>query len=94
VLTPGQRDSISWRWTSDGVFSVGSAYEFQFEGRFKAAFLSSVRDSDAPLKCQFFAWLAVLDRCLTADNLQKRAGLMTLSARCAALYLKLVCTSF
>ena len=43
----------------------------QFEGRTRSTLLLTVWDSDAPLKCNFFAWLACLNRCLTADNMLK-----------------------
>ncbi|KAM0893052.1 hypothetical protein ACQ4PT_025356 [Festuca glaucescens] len=71
-LHEGVRYSLIWKWTSDGVFSVQSAYNIQFEGRTLSNFHLSVWDSDASRKCQFFAWLAVLGRFLTADNLLKR----------------------
>ena len=46
-------------------------YNIQFEGRCRDNFHLTIWDSDAPRKCQCFAWHAVLGRCLTADNLQK-----------------------
>jgi hypothetical protein len=66
------RDSLTWKWTDNGVFSVQSAYNIQFEGTIATNYHRTIWDSDAPLKCQFFVWLAVLGRCLTADNLLKR----------------------
>lgn len=72
-LQDGVRDLLVWKWTSDGVFSVQSAYNIQFEGSVAFNFHLTVWDSDAPRKCQFFVWLAALGRCLTADNLAKRS---------------------
>ena len=71
-LRDGVPDSLTWKWTKDGKHSVSSAYNVQFEGRVRFNFHLTVWDSDAPLKCQFYAWLVVLNHCLTADNLQKR----------------------
>ena len=65
-------DSWRWKWTANGLFSVQSAYLIQFEGRTRSRLSSTVWDSDAPLKCKFFAWLASLNRCLTTDNMLKR----------------------
>ena len=33
-LQQGLRDSITWRWTPDGVYSTRSAYRIQFQGSF------------------------------------------------------------
>jgi hypothetical protein len=33
-LTPGMRDSILWRWTTDGTYSTCSAFRIQFRGSF------------------------------------------------------------
>lgn len=66
------RDTISWRWTSTGTYTVASAYEVQFRGAmsfFPAKYLWSANTEP---KCRFFAWLAMHDRVLTADNLAKR----------------------
>jgi hypothetical protein len=60
-------------WTSNGQFSVQSAYQLQFDGRITCIFPYIVWECDAPLKCQLIAWLAALNRCLTAGNLLKCA---------------------
>ena len=70
--TQDVQDSLKWKWTTNGIFSVQSAYLIQFEGRTRSWMQSTVWNSDAPLKCKFFAWLASLNRCLTTDNMLKR----------------------
>ena len=72
VLHEQVPDTIRWRWTPNGEFSVQSAYLIQFEGRTRTWLPSTVWNSSAPLKCKFFGWLASLNRCLTADNMAKR----------------------
>jgi hypothetical protein len=49
-----------------------SDYLARFEGRIHFNMKDLIWDSDAELKCRVFAWLAMLGKCLTADNLQKR----------------------
>ena len=34
VQLPEEQDKITWRWTTDGVYSVKSAYNLQFQGSF------------------------------------------------------------
>jgi hypothetical protein len=58
---------------ANGQFLVQSAYQLQFEGRIGSVFPVLRFGIQIPLKCQFFAWLASLSLCLTADNLEKRA---------------------
>jgi hypothetical protein len=67
-----EKDTIRWRWTTDGRFSVSSAYNCQFNGsisRFPTTLLWKVRVEP---KCKFFAWLALQGIILTADNMMKR----------------------
>jgi hypothetical protein len=54
------------------MLSAQSAYQIQFLGSIPSALPLTVRDLDSPLKCQFCAWLAAKNCCLTSDNLQKR----------------------
>jgi hypothetical protein len=67
-----QEDSISWRWTANGVYSVASAYECQFLGsmiRFKVVDIWKAKTEQ---KCKFFAWLVSHNRALTDDNMIKK----------------------
>ena len=71
-LLLGTPDSVIWRWTPNGAYSSATAYAVQFEGCTRLAGQRHIWAADAPLKCRIFAWLAILEKCLTADNLQKR----------------------
>ncbi|CAM0950376.1 unnamed protein product [Alopecurus aequalis] len=71
-LSPNVPDSVTWKLTADGSFSVASAYAFQFEGSIRPGFDPLIWKSDASLRCKIFSWLAILGKCLTADNLTKR----------------------
>jgi hypothetical protein len=67
-----QEDSITWRWTANGVYSVASTYECQFLGvmiSFKAADIWRAKTEQ---KCKFFAWLVLHNRALTANNMIKK----------------------
>ena len=70
-LNPDQQDSISWRWTANGVYSAASANRILFAANIKHDFAKMAWNSEAPPKCQFFVWLEIQGRCLTADNLAK-----------------------
>ncbi len=65
-------DSISWRWCTNGKFTVSGAYKFisfdGVDGR-KISHLWSVK---IPLKIKLFLWLAGRYRLLMADLLAKR----------------------
>jgi hypothetical protein len=43
----------------------------QFEGSIRSSFRLLIWPSKTPAKCQFHAWLAIENRCLTGDNLEK-----------------------
>lgn len=45
---------------------------FNSRGSTRTDFKQIIWKADAPMKCKIFSWLAVLNRCLTADNLAKR----------------------
>lgn len=65
-------DSVTWRWTTNDMFSSATAYATQFEGRTRFDEQQLLWSADAPLKCRIFVWPAILGKCLTAGNLQKR----------------------
>lgn len=72
VLDPDRGDVVSWRWTSDGLYSSKSAYEAFFSGLVRAPLSAEIWRSRAPYSCKFFAWLVSKNRCWTADRLQRR----------------------
>lgn len=54
------------------MFSPASAYTIQFEGSRRFGWANFIWKTEAVLKMKIFSWLAVLGKCLTADNLIKR----------------------
>ena len=71
-LSHGHRDEISWRMSTDGVYSARSAYLLQFEGSVPMDGFNLIWSAWAPGKCRFFIWTAVLGKILTADALLRR----------------------
>lgn len=72
VLEQDTNDSIFWRWTSDGSFSVKSASDFlSFDGLNICNPLFPWK-LKIPLRVKLFLWLAERNKVLTTDNLMKR----------------------
>jgi hypothetical protein len=71
-LQHGVKDSITWKWSSDGQYTATSAYSMQFEGLHMFGFIKPMWRSEAPLKCRIFTWLAALGKCSTADHLEMK----------------------
>lgn len=65
-------DSFRWNWESSGKFSPKSTYVANFGGREYMSGHDLIWHSKAPSKCKIFLWLAIRERCWTADRLQKR----------------------
>jgi hypothetical protein len=65
-------DTLVWCHTSNGCFSTSSAYKLFFAANTNFPCAGAIWKSKAPARCKFFMWLAVHQRCLTADNLQRR----------------------
>jgi hypothetical protein len=65
-------DTISWRLTSNGQYSVKSVYDLQFFGSTTSNLYKSVWKVWATPKAKFFAWLLTQNRIWTANRLQKR----------------------
>jgi hypothetical protein len=65
-------DLIRWRWTSNGKFSVSSAYKCQSGGSLALFPTMHVWQAKVELKCKFFAWLVLHNKLLTAENMIKR----------------------
>jgi hypothetical protein len=82
---PNAEDEISWRWTKDGEYTTKSAYRIQFQGQLKKLSITPIWKARAEPKCRILAWLLLHRKILTAENLEKRGGLMTLSASYAIL---------
>lgn len=71
-LQPGEEDRLIWQHTKDGNYSTSSAYKMFFAANITFPCAGPIWKSKAPTRCKFFIWLADHQRCLTADNLQKR----------------------
>lgn len=77
-------DTMIWRWTSNGKYSVSSAYECQFRGSVAFFPATVIWRACAEPKCKFFAWLVVHNRILTVENMNKETGHVTSSASYAS----------
>jgi hypothetical protein len=73
VTLNDQDDTISWRWTSNGCYSVAFAYECQFLGAMIRFPTADIWRAKAEQKCKFYSWLVMHNRVLIADNLIKRS---------------------
>jgi hypothetical protein len=65
-------DRLVWRWTVDGVYSAKSCYLASFQGSIISNTWELTWKTWAPRKVKFHFWKANLDRCWTADRLQRR----------------------
>jgi hypothetical protein len=65
-------DTVSWKWTPNGKFSSRTAYRAFFFGRTALPGATQVWNAFAPFKFKFHAWLALRNRCWTADRLARR----------------------
>jgi hypothetical protein len=65
-------DAISWRWTSNRLYSASSAYHMQLVGRIPSYVFPQIWKAKATPKCRLHAWILMHNKCLTADNLEKR----------------------
>jgi hypothetical protein len=72
VQLGSDNDTIRWNWSASGEYSAASAYEVQFMGAYPRFRASSIWHAHAEPKCRFFAWLALLGKAPTADNLLKK----------------------
>ena len=66
-----QKISIGGNWMPQG-YSEQSAYKFFFVGAITFEPWKKVWKTWVPGKCKTFVWLAIRNRCWTADRLQKR----------------------
>ena len=65
-------DSITWKWTPNGIYSARSAYWAHFIGSFRSFNTDIIWRTRAENKCKVFAWILIQDKILTADNLTRR----------------------
>ena len=65
---------MCWVWTPDKTFSTSSAYRAFYVGQYQVNGAKVLHKTQAPGKCKFLVWLALHDRCWTAER-RKRHGL-------------------
>lgn len=71
-LSDDSTDTLVWYHSGDGRYSTSSAYSLFFAANKRFPCAKPIWKSKAPARYKFFMWLAVHQRCLTADNLQRR----------------------
>jgi hypothetical protein len=71
-LEEGVDDDISWKLTSNGQYSMASAYKLQFFGLVESSLYKIVWKAWATPKAKNHGWLALQNRLWTADRLRKR----------------------
>ena len=72
VVLNQEEDRHVWVHSSSGVFSSKSCYSALFMGAITFQPWKWVWKSWAPPKCKFFVWLAIRNKCWTADRLQRK----------------------
>jgi hypothetical protein len=72
VVLTQEADRHVWIHSSSGQFSSKSCYRAFFMGSITFEPWKRLWKTWAPPKCKFFLWLAIRNKCWTADRLQKR----------------------
>jgi hypothetical protein len=72
TMLSGEPDRLNWKWTASGVYSAKSAYMATFHGPTVCPAANFIWRTWAPQKVKFFLWLALQDRCWTAERLARR----------------------
>ncbi|AQK53266.1 uncharacterized protein [Zea mays] len=72
VVLTQEADRHVWIHSSSGQFSSKSCYRTFFMGSITFEPWKRLWKTWAPPKCKFFLWLAIRNKCWTADRLQKR----------------------
>jgi hypothetical protein len=67
----GGEDSFRWKWTGSGSFTARTAYHAFFYGRTTLLGTAQLWNAFAPLKFKVFGWLALRDRCWSADRMAR-----------------------
>ena len=65
-------DTLRWRWTSSATYTASSCYKALFFGACEDPFWRLTWRPWAPLRVKFFLWLAMQNRCWTAERLARR----------------------
>jgi hypothetical protein len=72
VLLSQDADKLVWMHSSSGMFSSKSCYKAFFMGSISFEPWKRLWKSWARPKCKFFLWLAIRNKCWTADRLRRR----------------------
>ncbi|XP_073367720.1 uncharacterized protein [Aegilops tauschii subsp. strangulata] len=72
AIDPQQPDQLKWSWEKDGKFSARSSYAANFAALQCSPTATYTWASRTPLRCRFFAWLALRGRVWTSDRLARR----------------------
>lgn len=71
ILHPGVRDIHSWSHLASSQYSAQLAYQYFFLGEIEFEPWKRLWKTWTPLRCKFFLWLAVQNRCWTANHLAR-----------------------
>lgn len=71
ILQPYVSDQFIWNMSQSGMYTCRSAYKAFFLGTVRFSPWKRVWKSRPPLWCKIFIWLAINNRCWTADRLSK-----------------------
>jgi hypothetical protein len=72
IVLTDQEDHHTWRLDASRCYSSKSAYKAYFFGAVTFEPWRQLWKTWAPAKCKMFLWLAIWNRCWTADRLAKR----------------------
>jgi hypothetical protein len=61
-LNPEMEDKLLWHWDSFRAYSTASAYKAMFLGQSSILSAKEMRETKAPSKCRYFAWLVLMGR--------------------------------
>ena len=82
IILTDQEDRHTWRLDASGCYSSKSAYKAFFYGAVTFEPWRRLWKTWAPAKCKMFLWLAIRNRCWTAEGLLRGASLIRINARC------------
>ena len=71
IALSAEPDKLIWKWTEASTYTAKSTYLASFHGSIACNHWKLTWKSWAPPKVKFFLWLVSLDRCWTADRLDR-----------------------
>jgi hypothetical protein len=74
VTLSAQEDAITWRFSSNGIYSSSSAYNIQFLGSTSDFIWAQLWRAKTETKMKFFCWLVMQNKLRTADRILKHGG--------------------